>query len=486
MESILAPLPELVSTPTGKPGGADDSFFANSNGELSDKGFLVAAADNLIAWARTGSLMWMQFGLACCAIEIMQMSMPRYDVERFGRGARHRRRGSGSSPSSASRAQRTRRDRGPGRLLHFGMSYALEPSLFAHNCDALRSNFVEIFSRVSAVEGIMSGQIPRLIGSIALVATLLVSGMGVGAPANIARANACLRAPNSSAPQGSHWYYRLDWASQRRCWYLRAPGQPVQQAAARATLARVTPVHSMRTPSGPISAADGSASIKPTSAQAITAATMDKLVRLSAQEGNAAPSTIEAPAQASTSSQTSVQAAGPAPAAPVTWPDAPPAVATVKAPTDVPPVSVSDNTEKTAPGGKPTDNAGAPIIIFPILALGLAAVGTLSRVVVKIAAERRAPTMINHPEPETVHDQRQHDGRDDQDQHQSVDEPREYHSLKSAVNDYSPFLAEGAHQIAYQISKRRDKLARLHQDLDRLLQHGPRQAHDVAMAGVAG
>ena len=28
--------------------------------------------------------MWMQFGLACCAIEMMQMSMPRYDVERFG------------------------------------------------------------------------------------------------------------------------------------------------------------------------------------------------------------------------------------------------------------------------------------------------------------------------------------------------------------------------------------------------------------------
>jgi len=28
--------------------------------------------------------MWMQFGLACCAIEMMQMSMPRYDAERFG------------------------------------------------------------------------------------------------------------------------------------------------------------------------------------------------------------------------------------------------------------------------------------------------------------------------------------------------------------------------------------------------------------------
>ena len=62
----------------------DDPFFANANHQLSDKGFFVASADSLIAWARTGSLMWMQFGLACCAIEMMQMSMPRYDAERFG------------------------------------------------------------------------------------------------------------------------------------------------------------------------------------------------------------------------------------------------------------------------------------------------------------------------------------------------------------------------------------------------------------------
>ena len=62
----------------------DDLFFANANHQLSDKVFLVASADSLIAWARTGSLMWTQFGLACCAIEMMQMSMPRYDAERFG------------------------------------------------------------------------------------------------------------------------------------------------------------------------------------------------------------------------------------------------------------------------------------------------------------------------------------------------------------------------------------------------------------------
>jgi NADH-quinone oxidoreductase subunit B len=84
MESIPAPYQELIRARAGKPIGANDPFFADLNNELADKGFLVAAADSLIAWARTGSLMWMQFGLACCAIEMMQVSMPRYDIERFG------------------------------------------------------------------------------------------------------------------------------------------------------------------------------------------------------------------------------------------------------------------------------------------------------------------------------------------------------------------------------------------------------------------
>src|SRR5258708_25468863 len=74
----------ILDPRTGLPVGSDDPFFVGLNNELADKGFLVAAADDLIIWARTGSLMWMTFGLACCAVEMMQMSMPRYDAERFG------------------------------------------------------------------------------------------------------------------------------------------------------------------------------------------------------------------------------------------------------------------------------------------------------------------------------------------------------------------------------------------------------------------
>ena len=86
---VVAPGPKGVIDPrTNKPAGADDSFMAGVNDELADKGFLVTTLAQLITWARTGSLMWMQTGLACCAVEMMQMSMPRYDIERFGTAPR--------------------------------------------------------------------------------------------------------------------------------------------------------------------------------------------------------------------------------------------------------------------------------------------------------------------------------------------------------------------------------------------------------------
>ena len=74
----------LLDPRTGKPFIDNDPFFAGMSDELADKGFIVTTTDDLINWARTGSLMWMTFGLACCAVEMMQASMPRYDVERFG------------------------------------------------------------------------------------------------------------------------------------------------------------------------------------------------------------------------------------------------------------------------------------------------------------------------------------------------------------------------------------------------------------------
>lgn len=82
---------DLIDPNTGylmrapQPSDADnDPLVRQITEEMDDKGFVVTSLEDLIAWGRTGSLMWMTFGLACCAVEMMQSSMPRYDVERFG------------------------------------------------------------------------------------------------------------------------------------------------------------------------------------------------------------------------------------------------------------------------------------------------------------------------------------------------------------------------------------------------------------------
>jgi NADH-quinone oxidoreductase subunit B len=50
-----------------------------------EKNVLTTSVDWVFNWARRSSLWWLQFGLACCAIEMIAASMPRYDLsERFG------------------------------------------------------------------------------------------------------------------------------------------------------------------------------------------------------------------------------------------------------------------------------------------------------------------------------------------------------------------------------------------------------------------
>jgi NADH-quinone oxidoreductase subunit B len=51
---------------------------------LNDKGYIITKLDNLAAWAQSGSLWPMTFGLACCAIEMMHTAASRYDMDQFG------------------------------------------------------------------------------------------------------------------------------------------------------------------------------------------------------------------------------------------------------------------------------------------------------------------------------------------------------------------------------------------------------------------
>jgi NADH-quinone oxidoreductase subunit B len=57
--------------------GLLDQRFENGN-------VFITTLDALLNWARLSSLWQMQFGLACCAIEMMATSASNFDIMRFG------------------------------------------------------------------------------------------------------------------------------------------------------------------------------------------------------------------------------------------------------------------------------------------------------------------------------------------------------------------------------------------------------------------
>ncbi len=71
----LQPIPEGVNP---------DVLLETLSQEVSQRGFIITQLDKLAAWAQSGSLWPMTFGLACCAVEMMQTAASRYDLDRFG------------------------------------------------------------------------------------------------------------------------------------------------------------------------------------------------------------------------------------------------------------------------------------------------------------------------------------------------------------------------------------------------------------------
>jgi hypothetical protein len=45
-------------------------------------------------------------------------------------------------------------------------------------------------------------------------------------------ADDCLVAPKDETPEGGHWYYRIDHANKRQCWYLREESEKLSQTPA--------------------------------------------------------------------------------------------------------------------------------------------------------------------------------------------------------------------------------------------------------------
>jgi hypothetical protein len=322
----------------------------------------------------------------------------------------------------------------------------------------------------------MSERISSPISSIAIVVGLLVPGIAVGLRANSARADDCLIEPNSPAPEGSHWYYHVDWKKQRKCWYLRAPDRPAQEAAAGQAMSDAAPAaHTIPLEQAATASADAPIPISPSdilqpsphikmlaakARRAYSAATGEPVQQNVEEEGTlsslqASPmSQISAPAEpvsaadtaSSTRSVAAIKAQAPAPT------DAP--TETVQSAADA---STPDNAESTA-----QDNVSAtkavtafltpttPAEMFPIFALGLLIAGFLFRMAIKIAAARNRrrirriiPTATDYSPPRPF---------------QRVDEAPDNTGGEDRAFD-----------IADEIRKRVDMLEELRRDLDRLL-----------------
>ena len=75
---------ELAMDKPIPPGVDQDAILNAVTDEIASRVFVIAKADKLFNWARSGSLWPMTFGLACCAVEMIHSAASRYDLDRYG------------------------------------------------------------------------------------------------------------------------------------------------------------------------------------------------------------------------------------------------------------------------------------------------------------------------------------------------------------------------------------------------------------------
>ena len=73
-----------VTAAAAVPATTQPQLFDNVQAGLEQDGFFVTKLNDLVNWARSGSMWPMTFGLACCAVEMMHAAASRYDLDRFG------------------------------------------------------------------------------------------------------------------------------------------------------------------------------------------------------------------------------------------------------------------------------------------------------------------------------------------------------------------------------------------------------------------
>jgi len=81
------PFRTLASTAAPAPPGRDRPAPEDEQHALREeleRGVLFTSVEHMVNWSRANSVWPLGFGLACCAIEMMAIVGPRFDISRFG------------------------------------------------------------------------------------------------------------------------------------------------------------------------------------------------------------------------------------------------------------------------------------------------------------------------------------------------------------------------------------------------------------------
>jgi len=102
----------------------------------------------------------------------------------------------------------------------------------------------------------------RILSAVAFVS---LAGVFAQSTYSVRAAEECLSKPNSPAPQGEHWYYRLDHANGRQCWRLGPVGLRVQKTSPekRSAPATATQSETSARPQRPVTTGHASAESAP-------------------------------------------------------------------------------------------------------------------------------------------------------------------------------------------------------------------------------
>jgi len=103
----------------------------------------------------------------------------------------------------------------------------------------------------------------------ALLASLLAgAALTTASHSTPAEAEKCLAGPKGAVPEGGHWYYRVERATKRHCWYIGDAKQKVARAAPANSSASADPVSPPKNAAAKRAIADARAELPPPQKQA--------------------------------------------------------------------------------------------------------------------------------------------------------------------------------------------------------------------------